>query len=341
MKQARFLNDRTKRALLLCVALVLLATMVRPGPMPSPRGAAVATLSAQAVALDEEDVRRRQVGPLLFRRGWDLDSAESRFGGISAMHVESGQVIAISDAGILLHFALPVAGASNTLRVRPLTVSGEDKTDRDTEALLAHGRHVWIAFERQNSVLRFNRRDWRLESAAQPRVMRDWRGNSGPEGMVRLADGRFLIFSEGRNDDERFSDVVLFDGDPAEPGTPATALRYRRIPGFRVTDAALLPDGRVLVLNRRFSPFEGVAAKLALVETGDLRPGAILQGREVADLRSPLTVDNMEALSVEREGGRTIVRIASDDNFMALQRTLLLEFELTAQPSPGRRSASR
>jgi hypothetical protein len=37
-------------------------------------------------------------------------------------------------------------------------------------------------------------------------------------------------------------------------------------------------------------------------------------------------VFDVTALSVVREGGRTIVRIASDDNFMGAQRTLLLEF---------------
>jgi hypothetical protein len=36
----------------------------------------------------------------------------------------------------------------------------------------------------------------------------------------------------------------------------------------------------------------------------------------------------MEALAVEREGGRTILWIASDDNFNPLQRTLLLKFGL-------------
>jgi hypothetical protein len=40
----------------------------------------------------------------------------------------------------------------------------------------------------------------------------------------------------------------------------------------------------------------------------------------------------MEALSVTRELGRTIVWIASDDNFSPLQRTLLLKFALDQAP---------
>ena len=72
----------------------------------------------------------------------------------------------------------------------------------------------------------------------------------------------------------------------------------------------------------------GVAAKLTLGGIPDLREGAVLSGEEIAHLRPPTTVDNMEGLSIGREGRRTIVWIASDDNFSALQRTLLLKFAL-------------
>jgi hypothetical protein len=71
-----------------------------------------------------------------------------------------------------------------------------------------------------------------------------------------------------------------------------------------------------------------MAASLAIVDLATLRRGATLQARPIAELRSPLPVDNMEALSVTREAGRIIVRMASDDNHIMLQRTLLLEFEL-------------
>ena len=49
----------------------------------------------------------------------------------------------------------------------------------------------------------------------------------------------------------------------------------------------------------------------------------------MATLESPLNVDNMEALAITIENGRTIVWIASDDDFMSIvRRTLLLKFEL-------------
>ena len=54
----------------------------------------------------------------------------------------------------------------------------------------------------------------------------------------------------------------------------------------------------------------------------------MLEGRELAHFQPPVTTDNYEALSVAEEDGRPIVWIASDDNFMGFQRTLLLKFAL-------------
>jgi hypothetical protein len=331
MKRARILNEITSsrlgRVFFLAVALFLLATLIRPPPPAPPAGPANTRLDIVPFALDEEDPGRRRVGELVYLRGWTLSSPEPRFGAISAMQVENGQVTALSDTGTIFRFAVPRAAGAAPLRIEPLPqTAGGAKSNHDTEALLLAGGRAWIAFERQNGVVRYRRAGWREESAARPDLMRSWRGNSGPEGMTRLRDGRFLIFSEGRDNDAPFSPVVLFAGDPAEPGTPAVALRYRRQPGFRVTDAAALPDGRLLILNRRFSWFDGASARLVVAGSAGLGPGATIEGREIAELRAPLAVDNMEALSVVREGGRTIVRIASDDNFMGAQRTLLLEF---------------
>jgi hypothetical protein len=338
MKLTGFLNGlvrtRPGRIFALLVVFFSLATIVLPGPGRLPSGPAVSRVTVARVPLDEDQPGRRRVGELVFLRGWALTSDEPRFGAISAMHIENGRATALSDAGTLLEFPLPTRPGALPLRIRPLYLGmGVPKRSRDTESLLVHGDEAWIGFEAVNAVKRFRRTGWREESAARPTAMQNWRANSGAEAMVRLRDGRFLVFAEGSADDSAFSPVLLFEGDPARPGTRATVLRYRHPAGFRVTDAALLPDGRLLILHRRVRLTEGFSASLALAEIPELRPGATFIGREIAALRSPLTVDNMEALSVAREGGRTIVRIASDDNFMPIQRTLLLEFALLERGS--------
>jgi hypothetical protein len=314
------------RVLLALAALFLLTTFVPPGrarPEPVP---AVTIVRFEPVPLDRADASRIQVGALRFLGGWNVQSNDPRVGGISAMHVEGGEVLALSDAGTMVRFPIPARAGTARAEVTKLVEGpgrSSSKSDRDTESMAVMGPFAWVGFEQLNAVWRYNRGTWTTSGGAAPKAMAEWESNSGAEAMVRLPDGRFLTFSEG-DDEERDSPLLLFDGDPAVPGTRAGELRYRPPAGYRVTDAALLPDGRLLILNRRWRLLEGGSAKLVVASLGQ----KVVEGRVVADFHNPLTVDNMEALSVAREGAETIVWIASDDNFNPLQRTLLLKFAL-------------
>ncbi len=317
-----------RATLLALLALPLLATWAPRSLMheqPLPQRARV---WFEPVSLAPEQPGRSRVGRLVFLQGWSLRSNDRRLGGISAIHVEGGDVTAVTDSGSRLGFRLPRTGNMVPLEIGALGDSAGSKRSQDSEALVVAGDRTWVAFERGNRVQRFVRPAWALEAGANPEAMRRWRANIGAEAMVRLPDGRFLVFAEGRSDTPQPSDAILFHGDPAEEGTATTRFRYARPDGFRVTDAALLPDGRLLILNRRFSLLEGISAQLVVADVGKLEEGAVLAGEEIAHLEPPITVDNMEGLSIEREGGRTIVWIASDDNFMNVQRSLLLKFAL-------------
>jgi hypothetical protein len=103
-----------------------------------------------------------------------------------------------------------------------------------------------------------------------------------------------------------------------------------------VTDGFELADGRIVLLNRRFTLLEGVSAFVTIIDASGITAGQVLTPRIVARLAAPITVDNMEALSMEREAGRTILWIASDDNFSGLQRTLLMKFALELPRAPAR-----
>lgn len=319
------------RAAILLIALFLLATFA---PLRLHRAApvvATAIISFEPLALDGDDPRRKRAGKLVYLGGWQLRSDNPRFGGISAMHIDAGQAIALSDAGTLIRFHLPrtsahVRGSIDVLPDGPGSAS--IKRDRDSEALTVFGNRAWVGFERQNAVWRYRTSDWRSDARAAPDAMRKWPKNMGSEGIVRLRDGRFLLFAEAPDEKGESSEVLLFDGDPALAATRARSLRYRVPRGYRLTDAGLLPDGKLLLLNRRFALFEGVSAKLLVADPGRIEKEGEIRGQIIAELRSPLLVDNMEALSIGAENGRTIVWIASDDNFNPMQRTLLLKFAL-------------
>jgi hypothetical protein len=253
-----------------------------------------------------------------------VTSNDIRFGGISALHVDAAKALAFSDAGWKIEFSLPKGREAMRAELVPLPQgpgSPDTKSDRDVEAAAVLGDRAWLTFEQTNAVWRY-RPGWTSDAHAEPRPLRDWRTNGGAEAMVRFPDGRFLILAEGDGGD---SEAMLFAGDPALPGTRSVRLSYRPPEGYRVTDAALLPDGRLLFLNRRFRLLAGFSIKLSVGQLPEPASGSLILARELADFAG-VTHDNFEALSVTQEEGRTILWIASDDNYNPLQRTLLMKF---------------
>ena len=307
--------------------LVVLASHAPPVTTPPPPPPALSVVGFERLQAPEGE-QAEGLGRLRWRGGWSIESNDPRFGGISAMHVEGRQVSAFSDAGWLIRFPLPGGSPEARAQIAPLPGmpgSADRKADRDVEAMAVHGPLAWVILERRNLVIRYRREGWRRDSAARPAGMEEWRANNGTEAMLRLPDGRFLVFSEGKGG---LSEVLMFLGDPATPGTRAVRMRYRPPEGYRITDAALTGDGRMLLLNRQISLLKGgFVAKLTAAPIPETKPGALIGGEEIADLRRPLS-DNMEALSVTREGERTILWMASDDNYNSVQRTLLLSFFL-------------
>jgi hypothetical protein len=72
--------------------------------------------------------------------------------------------------------------------------------------------------------------------------------------------------------------------------------------------------------------------RLRLVRAQQLQPGATIAGDTLVETDHAREIDNMEGLAAHAgPGGEIIVTMISDDNFNhALQRTLLLQFTLSA-----------
>jgi len=293
-------------------------------------GAGGARIVATPIAIDPADPAHRQIGRLRYLAGWHLQSRLAGYGGYSALAVKGDDVLMLSDSAAWLRFRMATPGTIDRVRLGklpglPAFVVGRNN-DAESMALAPDG-DIWIGFEYQNAIMRYSADLRRVVSANAPEAMRDWPQNQGPEAMVRLRDGRFLIFCEG-GDAGGDHPALLFGDDPSSTNSPPTSFRYRPPRGYAPTDAAQLPDGRLVILHRRFGMFDGFGAAVAILDPAGIRPGVALAGQLVAELRPPLNIDNMEGISVTREADRTILWLVSDDNKLPIQRTLLLKFEL-------------
>jgi hypothetical protein len=315
--------------------LLVAAGIPSSGDAPRPRLGTEADIRATPVALFPGEPQRRTIDALTYLGGVRLTSRDPAFGGFSSMTVVGDRFTLVSDAGNVVAFRM---GAD----MKPFDPSFADLSDgsgygwakgsRDSESMTrdpATGR-IWIGFENSNSIWRFDPALTRVEARRKPRPMRGWDVNGGPEAMVRLRSGAFVVLSEkSKAPGIEGRAGIWFDGDPAGPTIRGFRFGYRPPPGgFEPSDMAELPDGRVLILVRRVSLARWFEAKLVLIDPRAIRPGKSIAGKEIAAFTVPATRDNFEALAVTQEAGATILWIASDDNRLILQRTLLMKFRL-------------
>ena len=114
-----------------------------------------------------------------------------------------------------------------------------------------------------------------------------------------------------------------------QAGSAWSEFSVKRIGDFDVTDCALTPKGDLLVLERSFSRFRGVAMRIRRVALAGIQPGATIDGPGADRGRHGLP-DRQHggAVGAPRRGGALVLTLISDDNFSMIQRTLLLQFTL-------------
>lgn len=300
-------------------------------PPPSDR-----LVSLTAFDLDGKDPERKDFGALKLVRAFHLQSKDPRFGGLSGLLVGGdGRLYAISDRSYWFSAKLSqdAAGALIDLidwQIAPMLTPAKQPVTgslADAEALaqIADGSFL-VAFEGAHRIWRYAAPPETFSSTptpvAVPAQLARAPSNGGIEGLTALADGRLLALTEEfANTDGSFKGWLL-------DGQRFAELSYTPANGFRVTDCAALRSGDVVVLERRFTPFGYLAARLVLVEGRAIQPGAKLSGRELLKLDGGLVVDNFEGLAVQSITAGTMIYLVSDDNYNRFQATLLLQFFL-------------
>lgn len=284
-----------------------------------------------------------QTGMLRFVRGWRLVASNDAFGGFSALAVIGPDRFQLmGDNGYWTRLTIRPGGTVAAARIATLPVgdgASQRKSQRDVESMIFDPatRQTRVALEGINQVWRLDPALNHIESRARlPEP--HWPSNRGPEAMARLADGRTVIFSEDADDDPRGREALLFTGDPSEPGTRAIRFFYDAEGKGLVSDAAPLPDGRILLVHRRLGLTPVFTTILAIVDPADIHPGTTLTSSPIGRVPVPLAENYEGAAVVEREG-RTFLWLVSDDNFNSWQRSLLVGFELVNLP--GSKKAAR
>ena len=313
--------------------LAFLAALVAIAPLPLAVRSAPQGVTATPVPLNPRDPGRTTVGQLRYLGGWVLKGTDRRFGGVSSMTIEDGHFTMLSDGGVVTRFRFAGGGPVADYAMSELPDgpgNGDRKVDRDSESSTYDpvSGHVWAGFETTNEIWRYTRGFAAADGHVAPKLMADWPNNEGAEAMVRLRDGRFIVFAETKTCEDGNHVALLFAGDPVEH-PDAQGFCYKGPPHFAPTDAAQLPDGRVIVLHRRFSVTAGFSAAVTVIDPKDIAPdGPPVVGKLLATIAPPFTVDNMEALAIVPGANGPTLWIASDDNYFFLERTLLMAFAL-------------
>lgn len=278
----------------------------------------------------------RALGLFRLTGAWQLTSPNSDFGSYSAL-VRSGpgRLSAFSDAGV--RFDLPMPGYPGGVRiVRLLPRYKGVKSSRDVEAasLDQDGVAVWLTLERRNVFLRTGPGQIQPAVIASPELA-GWSDNSGAEAMTRLSDGRFLVLAEGGG--PAHAGRLL----PRAPDGTDRSMHFRFIApdGYRPTDTAQLPDGRVLILLRelRWPMPPRFGTKLVIADPDTIRAGGDWSGSVLASLDGTGLEENYEGLAIEPGADGTInAWLISDDNSAATQRTLLLRLQFRMTDLPPR-----
>lgn len=324
-----------RRLRVLCVTLALAFLAIGGVRIVYPSNSQNIALSP--LSLDPNHPGIRRLGDLVFLNAWELRSNNEDFGGISALTMlADGRFIGVSDAGTLIGFGLGNGGNMDRPFIAPLPdkpLSGFDYRDWDSEGVAYNpgSGEFWVSFEANHAIRRYSRSFSRVTGTVSMSGRHKWAANKGVETLVRFPDGRFVAIAE--NLEQGLHEGYLFSGDPVENGTVKTWFQFRPPAGYRVTDAVLLSDGRLMLLNRSAGFVRGFSAKLSILEPSRIRKDAVVAGDVVATLGAPLLVDNMEGIAVTADKVGDAIWLISDNNFSIFQRTLLMKFRLMERRS--------
>ncbi len=327
----------------LAAAAAALALLVSFPLAAEPLTQTEVSLSASPIGHFRLGSSQTRFGVLEFVGGLDLRSPDKEFGQFSAIRflTPGEDFLGVGDHGFwyfgtILRDANGVPSGIENFRMqimlgadgRPLP----EKSMADAEGLEVTDGIATVSFEREARIS-----EYKLGPHGAGTPLRDidivipqreLRYNAGIETVLRTdpsgpLEGARIAIAERSIDTEGNIFAAILEGP--QKGI----LKVKRTDSFDVTDGAVLPDGDLLLLERRFSTILGVGVRIRRVASETVKKGALLDGPTLMQADLGYQIDNLEGLDVwQRPDGATMISLVSDDNQSFLQRTLYLEFRL-------------
>lgn len=326
-----------KNPIILPVLAVAALTVI----ISAPAMAEEITIETRPVTTFRFGSDQTQFGDLKFLGGLELLSSARHFDSLSGFDFYDGrsQFVAVSDRGYWITGKVMrkdnVPDTIADAQLFPMRNAMGDlltaKEQSDAEAVRVDGNTVAVGFERDARVeiyrLPIDDRTTPIRTELHiPRA--ELRFNKGietiaigPAGTL-LEGARVTIAERSINPDGNIFAAI-------SNGPKAGVFFVRRNAPYDVTDGDFLPDGDLLLLQRRYNQSEGIGMRLVRIPGETIEPGATVDGEVLLEADFGYQIDNMEGLSVTTdEAGQVFVTLISDDNGSFFQRTLLLEFQL-------------
>ena len=334
-------NVRGRVRGVLAAIVVALAGSVAPAAAGAPVEAV--EVAARPITQFRIGSEEKNFGPFELVGGLEMTSSAGDFGALSSFRfIEPGAAfIGVADTGFWFFGSVArdaegrPAGLSGFRMQQMVDASGapvDRKWEVDAEGLDVKDGIATVGFERNHRIAQY-----RIDPAGMGPAFNEvpflvpayeLRQNKGFETVTRAHpygqhEGGLVIVAERSIDKKGDVFAAIIEGPNKGVFT------VKRDGDFDITDGAFLPDGDLLLLERRFTMADGVAMRLRRIYGESISRGAVADGPVLMSADMGYQIDNMEAMDVwQRADGAVMVSLMSDDNHSMLQRNLYLEFRM-------------
>ena len=274
------------------------------------------------------DVKKWQLEQVGFL---NIDRNEKNYGGFSGLIVqdEGSEALILTDKSFFFVLKLQrndddiLTGYSVTRKGRILSSKGEYLNGRNTDSesiVISKNNNYYISFESNHRIMMHTNVEGKGVFIPKHPMFRKLSVNKGIEALAIDNEDRLIAIPE--KPPLGVSDIPIF----RLQNNKWEIIKYLKIKDdFMVTDAEFLPQGLLLILERKFSWTQGFKTRFRLISLNKF------------DNKKPITVftstanqfDNLEGMALwkDRKGAIRILTV-SDDNFHPLQQSEIREFFL-------------